>query len=219
MGDPNLKAGIVSVRVEGVEDFSVDGTLNVSGWLSGMAKLYKLLSLNPGAIVEFSVARDDTIIVHSPRPATKPGEAAPAERQTVFQRQKLKHLHLEPFRPENLNNWEPETETDVYLAFGVLQNYTDYHYCCGTSKSVLDRLGAKYEGKSKPDAILVDTTSGEYVFAEWKMSSSDFASNHNPDDVDVLVCWIDDETNRALLPADVVCLRSIAKSAAIGLLG
>ncbi len=33
----------------------------------------------------------------------------------LFQSKKLKHIHIEPFRPENLNAWEPETESDIYL--------------------------------------------------------------------------------------------------------
>ena len=54
--------------------------------------------------------------------------------------------------------------------------------------------------------------------AEWKKSSSDFKSNHKPDDVDVLVCWLDDETDRLLLPPKVLALRDVARTAADSIL-
>ena len=134
--------------------------------------------------------------------------------KTLFARDNYRHIHLEPFRPENLHTWEPETEADVYLAFGVLQEFTDFQYCCGASKAVLDKLGANYTDSSKPDAILIDRTTDEYLMAEWKKHSSDFKANHKKDDVDVLVCWNDNETQRDALPPQVLALHSVAKIAA-----
>jgi hypothetical protein len=79
---------------------------------------------------------------------------------------------------------------------------------------MLDKLGAQYDHASKPDAILIDRTTDEYLMAEWKKYSADFKSNHKPGDVDVLVCWIDNENDRATLPGKVVALHSVAKTAA-----
>ena len=53
-----------------------------------------------------------------------------------------------------------------------------------------------------------------YLVAEWKKNSSDFKQNHGPEDVDVLVCWRDDEENKTVLPPRVVALRDVAKTAA-----
>ncbi len=72
------------------------------------------------------------------------------------------------FRPESLDTWKPETETDVYVAFGVLHEFTDFKYCCGASKAILEKLGADYDGTAKPDAILIDRVTDEYLMAEWK---------------------------------------------------
>jgi len=55
----------------------------------------------------------------------------------------------------------------------------------------------------------------EYLVAEFKMSSSAFTSNHNKEDIDVLVVWDDDESERTRLPDHVRCLRDIARSAAM----
>lgn len=82
------------------------------------------------------------------------------------------------------------------------------------SKAVLDKLGATYEGTAKPDAILIDRLSDEYIMAEWKKYSSEFKDNHQPEDVDLLVCWTDNEKDRNKLPAKVLALHTIAKTAA-----
>ena len=113
--------------------------------------------------------------------------------------------------PENLNDWEPQTEPDVYLVFGVLQKYTEFRYCCGASKALLDKLGAKYEEAAKPDAILIEAITGRYLMAEWKKYSSDFQKNHDKNDVDVLVCWLDNENDKGKLPPRVLALQDIAR--------
>lgn len=48
------------------------------------------------------------------------------------------------------------------------------------------------------------------------MRSSQFALNHKPEDVDVLVCWYDDASDKSKLPSQVVSLMEIAKKAAEG---
>ncbi|MDZ7790392.1 MAG: hypothetical protein U5L08_07875 [Xanthomonadales bacterium] len=62
--------------------------------------------------------------------------------------------------------------------------------------------------------FLIHRDTGEYIMAEWKMRSTAFKRNHSPEDVDVLVCWIDDEGDRGNLPRDVLDLREIARLAA-----
>ncbi|WP_437898627.1 hypothetical protein [Sorangium sp. So ce124] len=214
-----LEVGRVTVLLSNDETFVAEGKLNARGGLTGMAKLYKRLGLVTGAELEYEIPSKNTIVIQTPdkgdraQPeAAKAADAAIA--QTVFERKALKHIHIEPFRAENLHHWEPETETDVYLAFGVLQEFTDFQYCCGASKALLCRLGAFDESGTKPDAILVDRATDQYLMAEWKMRSSAFATNHKPEDVDVLVCWIDDETARNNLPLRVVALQDVARLAA-----
>ena len=214
-----LKPGQVTVLLADDPEFSVVGKLNQQGLLTGMAKLHKHLDLRDGTRVEFSIGGEDSITIHLPNPpiprAVDEGalEFSP-EPQTVFEKNNLKHIHIEAFRPENLENWAPETETDVYLAFGVLQELTDFLYCCGVNKGVIAKLGANYDGLSMPDAILIDRTNDQYLMAEWKKLSSDFKTNHKPGDVDVLVCWLDDESDQSRLPPRVLALHSVAKTAA-----
>jgi hypothetical protein len=71
--------------------------------------------------------------------------------------------------------------------------------------AILAKL-ANYAGASKPDAILIDRVTDEYLMAEWKMKSSAYKTNHAPGDVDVLVCWLDDEIDRESLPSIVLSL-------------
>jgi len=94
----------------------------ISRYLCGMAKLHKKLS-------PILTTTTDTCI-------TTP--------TFVFQAKSLKCIYIEPFHPGNLNTWEPKLETDVYLIFGVLQDFTGYQYCCGSSTDLLRELGANY---------------------------------------------------------------------------
>ncbi len=216
----HLQAGRVKVLLSTDPDFVAEGALDMRGLLSGMSRLYNALGLRAGDEVIAKTSDTSTLtVVNSPLPqrtviAESLPRVAPEHSSYVFERLKLNHLHIESFRPENLNHWEPETETDVYMAFGVLAEFTDFRYCCGASADLLRRLGADYTGTSKPDAILIDRRSDRYLMAEWKMRSNDYSSNHKPQDVDVLVCWIDDAVDRSVLPPTVLALREIAKKAA-----
>jgi hypothetical protein len=129
----------------------------------------------------------------------------------VFARQKLKHVHIDKYSPGNLSDWEPRTEPDVYMVFGAMDELHDYHYCCGASKELLDKLG--YTAATKPDAVVIDSVSGEYLMAEFKIRSSDFKLNHKPEDVDLLVCWVHDETDKTKLPPRVLDLGSRLREA------
>lgn len=218
MKETAISPGRVNVVYEGGEGFSAEGNLHPGGILSGMAKLYKRFGLTEESKLNYKVTEDGALVIlniENPSSATAEDQpSATSSTDTVFKRQSLKNIHIEPFRAENLNAWKPETETDVYLAFGVLQEYTDYQYCCGTSSSLLAKLGYKNESSSKPDAILISRITDEYLMAEWKMKSSDFKVNHKPEDVDVVVCWIDDESDRTSLPPKTLALQNVAREAA-----
>lgn len=218
----NLQPGRARVSVQGETGLTAEGSMNLYGGVSGMSKIYKRLGLIAGDTVEATVVAPNEIVITGVSKqgvaVTAPAPVAPATVATgsVFQRQSLKAIHFELFRPQNLNDWEPENEPDVYMAFGVLQEYTEYRYCCSTSASLLSRLG--YTAATKPDAVLVSADTDQYMIAEFKMNSAHFKGNHQPGDVDVLVVWTDDETDRSKLPPNVVCLRDIAKKAAQELL-
>jgi len=214
INENGLEPGQISVLIEDDESFSIEGNLTKGGILTGLSKLYSYLPLDDGVDFEFSVTEDKAILILSPKHEVLPPSSEPVESTTVFEKLALKHIHIEPFRPQNLETWVPETETDVYLVFGVLQEFTDYQYCCGASKAILTRLGASYELKAKPDAILINRATGQYLMAEWKKRSSEFKLNHKPEDVDVLVCWNHDENNKELLPPNILALQSVAKEVA-----
>jgi hypothetical protein len=131
--DPKFVTGKVAVILAADAAFSVEGTMNSAGYLSGMAKLYKQLNLQDGTDVQYEFSSGGVITIHAPAAAQLPAQQPADQKESVFQAKRLKHIYIEPFRPENLNTWEPENETDVYLAFGVLQDYTDYQYCCAAS--------------------------------------------------------------------------------------
>lgn len=221
--ESGLQQGELAILHAEDPDFSVSGKLDGSGYISGIAKLYNYLKLQPDMVVNFDVTPDGSMLIREPSAPNRGAgedliEVLEPQPTLVFERMGLRHVHFEPFSPENLRRWQPETETDVYLVFGVLQDFTDYQYCCGASKAVLEKVGADYSETAKPDAILVDRTTGQYVMAEWKKYSSEFKLNHAPQDVDVVVCWEDDETNRAALPPRTLPLRTIAQTAAKRLL-
>lgn len=201
-----------SLVIAGLSDGEAEGTLDKSGFVGGMSKLYHAYALQEGDKVAVSfangvltlVAPEGRRINNQPQPAqTHPGSGA----KSVFAAKNLRHLHLEPFAPGNLSRWTPQTEPDVYMVFGVLAEYTDYRYCCGASKELLTRLG--YSAATKPDAVLIDDATSEYLMAEFKVRSSDFELNHKQEDVDVLVCWIDDKEDKSGLPPRVLALKGL----------
>jgi len=224
---------IIGYRNDDDHDEQSRGTLHSSGVLGGLAKLYNKfgagasdtvwVSFEGGTFIVRvnkaageSVTQDDANVESGKGGASdspsSPGETEYAS-QSVFNRLSLKHLHIEVYEPGNLGKWTPQTEADVYLVFGAVLELTDFRYCCGASKRLLDSLG--YEITPKPDAILIDRSTDEYLIAEMKMRSSDYATNHKADDVDVLVCWHDDcdEDRRRVLPRRVLALQPLIETA------
>jgi len=202
--------------IEGVDDIELEGTLDKSGFIGGLARLYREfdLAVNDKIVVDYD---GKTLTLKPPAgkrcgAEVKEGEQHPGGvTLPIFERQRLKHIHMEPYAPGNLGRWLPRTEPDVYMVFGALSEYTDYRYCCGTSQILLSQLG--YKAETKPDAILIDRPTGQYLIAEFKMKSSEFAYNHKPEDVDVLVCWEHDEQDKTRLPRVVVCLHDLLERA------
>ncbi len=208
---PGQKLGIA---IEGLPEVEAEGTINGQGFIGGLAVLYREFELREGDRI--GVSYDGTSVVLSPPPDRVrvargvDTEAAPGvvEYVPVFDRDRLRHVHIERFAPGNLRRWVPQSEPDVYMVFGVLAEKTDYRYCCGVNSQLLQRLGYSTE-RTKPDAILMDAASGQYMMAEFKMYSKDFSFNHKPEDVDVLVCWIHDEKDLARLPQMVLELKGL----------
>lgn len=227
------------ILIDGLESPETRGTLQDTNSIGGMAKMYKSFDLKAGDEIGLDFEDGTLIVIPPadrliPRqqdigaaPAA-PVEGASAVQQqaqtdatpaqtaptptsptTVFERQKLKYLHIPEFAPGNLTGWSPEAETDVFLVFGMLSENTDYRYCCGTSKELLTRLNYNLISKTKPDAVLIDRATGEYLMAEFKVYSADFTSNHAKEDVDVLVCWIDDAPDKSKLPDRVLALKDL----------
>jgi hypothetical protein len=196
------------MKVEGLVDEEPEGTLDKSGFIGGLAVMYKAYELKDGDEVEV-LFQDSILLIKPPveklRQVVQTAPVAGSQ-QPVFKRQSLTHIHIEPFAFGNLSRWIPQTEADVYMVFGILSEYTDYRYCCGASKHLLTKLA--YTSETKPDAILIDRTTDEYLMAEFKVSSKDFTINHSKDDVDVLVCWDHNETDLDKLPPRVLGLRS-----------
>ena len=66
---------------------------------------------------------------------------------------------------------------------------------------------------TKPDAVLIERATGQYLIAEFKMTAKEFTLNHSRDDIDVLVCWDNNETDLTGLPPVVLGLRSLLEKA------
>ncbi len=210
-----LRPGAILVRMVGFDDFETEGSLNANGALSGMAKVYFALGLKPNDKLELRVVSKDEIAVV---PLRQPKFKFRLNKPTVFATKKLKHIHFEAFRPQNLVDWKPKAEVDVYMTFGILEKFTPFKYCCGLTEEILRQLGTKID--PKPDAVLIDRVTEEYLIAEFEKSSSDFVKHkHRPKDVDVLVCWCNDERDQSKLPQIVLCLADKAKEAALEILG
>lgn len=218
----DFEAGTAFVRYDlpdHDEAKSVKGNFNSNGLLTGLGKVYADFGLEAGDELEFELKKDDEdkqlvelLNVELFIEEREPDTAGGAER-TLAESEGFNYIHLSDFRPENVGEWEPENETDVYMAFGNLEEYSGYRYCCGASRSVLENLGYDVENRTKPDAILIDRATQKYLISEWKVRASDFSNNHDPGDVDLLVCWEDDEDDRNNLPDTVLVLKEIAREA------
>lgn len=219
-----LTVGMVDISIDGHEGL-YSGNLNENGVITGLTKLFYAHGINEETKMEFEIIDQNLLrlkILKSEELQTNEKDQniqkyKPLISEYIADKKSLKWIHFEIFRPTNLKYWIPKTEPDIYMVFGVLQEYTDYSYCCGTSKEILSKIGYLKENNSdnpnKPDAILIEKLTDRYVLAEFKMKSSDYKKNHNPEDVDVLVVWEDDETEKDKLPNKIVNLYETSKAA------
>jgi hypothetical protein len=217
--EARLTQGPATIRIAGLDGFFDEGSLQRSGVITGLSKTYRTLDLKEGQSIKFKILGPNDILVLSDKTASAEQRFITAQPATdcIFSSKKLRPVHIERFHPENLLNWTPTAEVDVYMAFGVLESMTGYKYCCGINAALLGQLG--YSVDPKPDAVLIDDETDEYRIAEFEVYSSSFAKHgHKPEQVDVLVAWIDDEKDRAKLPRKVVPLQEIARSRALQIL-
>lgn len=224
ISDNSLETGeYYSVLIDGIED-ELTCKLWPDGIVSGLARLHRHYGLRAGDFVyvafdgeQFRIRSDNAVRETDKTPSLSQANEGDQSAESialgsVFARKNLAHIHIEPYSPGNLGNWEPQSESDVYIVLGAVSDFTDFRYCCSTSKSLLDRLGYSSCNGVKPDAILIDRSSDEYLVAELKMRSSAFTSNHHAEDIDVLVCWIDDATDRRKLPLRVLALKPLLET-------
>ena len=143
------------LAIEGFHEEDLEGTFYKGGFIGGLALLYREFDLQDGDLIDVSF--DGSAIRLNPpceRRRTPEGTTTTTpspEPDLVFEKQRLKHIHIEPFPLGNLSSWVPQTEADVYMVFGVLSEYTDYRYCCGASKSLLSKI--RCQADTKPDAL------------------------------------------------------------------
>lgn len=215
---PEVRPGLVQVLgtsedgdVKPIKQGKYNGDL-----LTGMSAVLKRLNLGAGDQYHLRVDGESQITITSPLLDRRAPDQKAVSDNSVSRRLGLRHLRMEQLRPENHVFWEPQLEADVYAAFGMLQEFSGYEYCCGTSAELLKSLSGQEWPTTKPDAILVNTADNAYEIAEFKKKSSDFTINHEKEEVDVLVCWLDDASDRSKLPRTIVALKDIARTVALG---
>lgn len=207
---------MLTVYIEDNDEFETSGTYNAKlSRLTGMAAVIAELKLKDSDHLLVVSGDKDSFVVKK-EGYTKKKDSSHKKEDLVFDRLKLKHKVIPVFSASNFQEWTPQAEVDIYIAFGVLQEFTDFKYCCGTSSKLLEDLNYKVSVReSKPDAILVSRITKSLYIAEFKMRASQFLSNHSKEKIDVLVVWEDDTKNdkekRDRLP-EIVELKSIAQS-------
>ncbi|MFL2949268.1 MAG: hypothetical protein ACJZ40_02645 [Candidatus Poseidoniaceae archaeon] len=208
----------IDVTVELGDERQLGSLKNGLNIVTKFAWVLNRLEIQKNGFVEYELIEDDDqwVIRIIPGQEDVGGREEVEEEEefdTVWNRKRLKGIRIRTFdfNPE----WTPENETDVYLAFAKIEEYTDFVYCQGMSSHFARRLAYGWtEGTSKPDAILMHSGSEEYYIAEFKIYSNAFKGNHHKDDVDVLVCWIDNEDDRDVLPPTVIELQTVVREVA-----
>jgi len=208
-----LNVGPVRISINSQEDIYT-GRLNENGVISGLSHLFRDKNLESGMVFTYQNNAIDSILLYLNDDQNlneitgNPVADSPSK--------KLKWPHNEICHPDNFKYWHPSNEFDVCFAFGLLHQITNYSYCCALNNKLISKI-EYFErvstSKIKPDAILHDKHSNEYLIAKFALNSSDYKKHHTPDDVDVLIVWRDDEKKRSLLPMQVVELYRLAKEA------
>jgi hypothetical protein len=227
------------IEIVGFPELSMGGTVNHNGWTTGLTRLHRHFNLVVGDKLEadfqngkilLSVPEDirqrgdtasaaaqtsdpDSGVVGGP--PTDAADVATATNDqaslTVMSRFKMSHKHLEKLSPRNVNTWKPRYESDLYVVFGMLSalEALDYEFCCGTDIELLRDWKFPVDDHEKPDCIVVDKATGDYLIAEFKIKSSRFTANHDAEAIDLLFCWDHDAPEYGKLPNKVVCLRDV----------
>ena len=151
---------------DGTDIIDAEGTIQRTGMLGGMARHFKNLSLQLGDRLKLVCQVSETggqsatvlQIIRRDGPVALPSEIKeqPIDRErAVLENFNAQHVPFDMYRPELWDEWKPAAEVDVYLAFGRLQEYTDYLYSCGVNKQILRQLGIdqNYEEEGVPDAL------------------------------------------------------------------
>ena len=230
------------IEVAGMPDLDMRGTVNANGWTTGLTRLHRRFNLAVGDNLQADfqngrvvltlpteiLQRGGTTSVVAQLPAPDSDELTDSQAQavdvapaadeptilTVMSRFKMKHKHLEKLSPRNVNAWQPRYESDLYVVFGMLSalEALDYEYCCGTNVELLRDLKFPTASHEKPDCIVVDKATGDYLVAEFKIRSSSFTTNHSVEAIDLLFCWIHDAPPNTVLPK-VICLHAVLNAA------
>jgi len=208
-----LNVGPVSIFINNQENVYT-GRLNGNGVISGLSQLFRDKNLESGMAFTYKNNDINSIVLYLNDDANlneitgNPVADSPSK--------KLKWPHNEIFHPDNFKCWIPNNEFDVCFAFGFLHHMTSYSYCCALNNKLISKI-EYFEristAKIKPDAVLHDKYSNEYLIAKFALNSSDYKKHHTSNDVDVLIVWRDDEKKRSHLPMQVIELYELSKEA------
>jgi hypothetical protein len=194
------------IVIEGIQDKTFRGTVQMTGLIGGVAALYQRFpTLKEGETIEARFV-DGTIVFIPPKKAQPKLQG---RGKYVLRAKNAHQVFVQPYMPGALNEWEPKGEPDVYLAFGRLAEFTKYTYCCAASVEVLEKFGINII--PKPDAILIEEGTDRYIVAEFEKTASDFLTHkHNKEDIDLLICWLNDLTEAEKLEApEVLSLKEL----------
>ncbi len=167
-----LNIGQINISIHNSEKIYY-GKLNKNGVISGLSKLFYEQNLKSDMSFYYENHETDSIKLYIPQECTAKavlGNSSPIESPS----KNLKWFHNEIFYPDSLERWDPNAESDIYIVWGALQELTDYSYCGAVNKEILSKL--EYfkripTAKNKPDAILYDKRTGNYLLAEFKIKS------------------------------------------------
>lgn len=211
-----LNIGPISVLVENKNKI-YPARLNKNGVISGLVELYRDLDLKFGMTIYYENHATDAIKIYFPKKTLKNKVAHnPSTRNNPSR--KLKWAHNEIYDDNNFNRWTPNSKLDVCFVFGLLHDFTDFQYCGALTQDMMSKIEylKNYPNATdKPDAIVFHKNTACYSIAKFECKSSEYKNHHAPNDVDVLIVWRNDETDRSLLPMHVIELYQLAKHVAM----
>lgn len=191
------------------------GRLHKNGVISGLSQLFYDHNLKSGMRLYFENYKIGSIKLYINKEPSQSVSDQPSVSNPPSEY--LKWPHNEIFDINNFKRWHPTSEFDVCFVFGALQEMTDYNYCCAINHDIASKI--EYfktlpSAKTKPDAILRHKHTNAYLIAKFESNSSNYKKHCAKNDVDVLIVWRDDESNRSCLPMHIVELYKLAQKAA-----